>query len=372
MSAKNTQLPGLNVYRALAVILMILAHAARMQTDMGALRANPAGAGLFDWPLLGTLIIEPIISAMFLFMAGFSLVLSLRSSRESASAWLGRLGRRMGTLYLISVVFALADQGVQWPGVIVSSGVLGIIAVGIFTTGLMLVAPRSIALLAGSTLVIIGITYTLDSARASVIGLNAGAGGMVPLVVLAYLGALTGMIYQRAGLNGLGMVLAATLLTGALALASSAPWITQPPTTIHQYPGDRVQAVWHSLLDVVGLYDGPVYTGMVRYWNHSWIFPLRALPILVAGLILFLGLIRHTRQRALQFLDWMGRQALNLYILHLVLLAGVEVSGIKPVTGWQTLLMVALMLALAPWLLRWISFVPFRIYGRRNGTGQTS
>ncbi|MDV7394558.1 hypothetical protein RZS08_24460, partial [Arthrospira platensis SPKY1] len=69
MSAKNTQLPGLNVYRALAVILMILAHAARVQTDMGTLRANPAGAGLFDWPLLGTLIIEPIISAMFLFIA---------------------------------------------------------------------------------------------------------------------------------------------------------------------------------------------------------------------------------------------------------------------------------------------------------------
>ena len=41
---------------------------------------------LFDWPLVGTLIIEPIISAMFLFIAGFSLVLSLRSSRESASA----------------------------------------------------------------------------------------------------------------------------------------------------------------------------------------------------------------------------------------------------------------------------------------------
>lgn len=372
MSAKNTQLPGLNVYRALAVILMILAHAARVQTDMGTLRANPAGAGLFDWPLLGTLIIEPIISAMFLFIAGFSLVLSLRSSRESASAWLARLGWRMGTLYLISVVFALADQGVQWPGVVVSSGVLGIIAVGVFTTGLMLVAPRSIALLAGSTLVIIGITYALDNARASVIGLNAGAGGVVPLVVLAYLGALTGMIYQRAGLNGLGMVLTATLLTGALALASSAPWITQPPTTVHQYPGDRVQAVWHSLLDVVGLYDGAVHSGVVRYWNHSWIFPLRALPILVAGLILFLGLIRHTRRPALQFLDWMGRQALNLYILHLVLLAGVELSGIKPVTGWQTLLMVALMLALAPWLLRWISFVPLRIHWQRSGTGQAS
>ena len=142
MPLPSRQLPGLHVYRALAVVLMILAHAARTQTGMSALHANPSLAGPFDWPFVGALIIEPIISAMFLFIAGFSLVLSRQGSRETSGEWLKRLGRRMGTLYGISVLFALGDQGVQWPGILVSSGVLAIIAVGVFSAGLLLVSPR--------------------------------------------------------------------------------------------------------------------------------------------------------------------------------------------------------------------------------------
>src|SRR5690606_10414709 len=98
MKSQSRQLPGLHIYRAVAVILMILAHAARTQANMSALHANPALAGPFDWPFVGALIIEPIISALFLFIAGFSLVLSRQQSRENSTEWLKRLGRRMGTL----------------------------------------------------------------------------------------------------------------------------------------------------------------------------------------------------------------------------------------------------------------------------------
>ena len=362
MPSKKQQLPGLNVYRALAVVLMILAHAARVQDNMALLHAHPAQAALLDWPFVGSLIIEPIISAMFLFIAGFSLVLSLEKSGEARVDWLTRLGRRMGTLYLISVVFALADQGFQWPGVLVSSGVLGIIAVGVFSAGLMLVVARPRALLLAATLAGIGITYVLDSGRISIIGLNAGAGGMLPLCVLAYLGALTGLIYQRWQLNGLGALLLGSMVAGLLAMLAHSPWITQPANTITVYPGDRVSAVLASLQDLLGLYDGPRHHQLVRYWNHGWIFPLRALPILVAGLLLFLTAIRQIRNPVLVFLDWMGRQALNLYILHLVLLAGVEVSGMTPQVGWQTLLLVAAIVAMSPFLLRHISFVPFALH----------
>ncbi len=357
------QLPGLNVYRALAVILMILAHAARVQHPLPPLSA----AGPFDWPFAGSLVIEPIISALFLFIAGFSLVLSLGATREMPGQWLRRLGSRMATLYGISVLFFLADRGVQWPDLLVSSGVLGIIAVGVFSCGLALVSPRPPQLLGALTLAALAITYLLDSNRWSVTGLNAGAGGMLPLLSLAWLGALAGMIYQRWPGTGLVMLLGASLITGLLALAAPFPWITQPVSTVMTYPGDRIQSVLFSLQDLLGLYEGASTVQQVRFWNHGWIFPLRALPLLVLGLVLFLGLIRQLRHPALRFLDWMGRQALNLYILHLILLAGLEVSGLHPVAGWQTLLVVAGIIAASPWLLRYLSFVPLRL-GRQSPT----
>ena len=133
------------------------------------------------------------------------------------------------------------------------------------------------------------------------------------------------------------------------------------PSSIVTYPGDRIQAVLFSLQDLVGLYEGVSTVQQVRFWNHGWIFPLRALPLLVLGLVVFLGLIRQLRNPVLTFLDWMGRQALNLYILHLILLAGLEVSGLHPAAGWQTLLVVAAIVATSPWLLRYLSFVPLRL-----------
>lgn len=363
-SAPKAQLPGLNIYRALAVVLMILAHAARVQHPL-----TPSSP--FDWPFLFSLRIEPIISALFLFIAGFSLVLSLEGSAETRQQWIKRLGGRMLTLYGISVLFFLADRGVQWPDLLVSSGVLGVIAVGVFSSALALVSPRPAPLLATLTITGLGITALVDSERWSITGLNAGAGGMLPLLTLAWLGTLTGLAYRRWPDQGLPALFGLSLVMGVVALVAPYPWITHPLTEIHVYPGDRIQQVLFSLQDLVGLYDGTYQRETVRFWNHGWIFPLRALPLLVLGLILFLGLVKQARNPALRFLDWMGRQALNLYILHLVLLAAVEIGPWQPTTGWQTLLLVAGIVAASPWILRYLSFVPFGIGGKVGRIGQT-
>lgn len=363
---KKSQLPGLNVYRAIAVILMILAHAARVQTGLPSLQNRPELASVFDWPFIASLLIEPVISAMFLFIAGFSLVLSLQASRETPALWLRRLGGRMLTLYAISVLFFLADRGVQWPDLLVSSGVLGIIAVAVFSSGLCLVSPRPWLGLALFTLAGLVVTAVLELNRWSVTGLNAGAGGMLPLLVLGWLGSLTGLVYRRWPGNGLYALLGISLATGLLALAAPYPWISHPVTSLHFYPGDRLQSVLYSLQDILGLYDGQSQVQVTRYWNHGWIFALRALPLLVLMLILLLGLIRKVNSPALGFLDWMGRQALNIYILHLILLALITLGPWQPASGWQTLLMVLGIVALCPLLLRYLSFVPLRL-GKLTG-----
>lgn len=352
-SSAPAPLPGLNLYRALAVMLMILAHAARVQQP---LRPD----SLLDGPLLAVLRIEPIISALFLFIAGFSLVLSRERSRETPRQWLQRTGSRMGTLYALSVLFFLADRGVQWPDLLVSSGVLAVIAAGVASCAWALVSPAPGYRLSGLTLAALAITALLDSERWSLTGLNAGAGGLLPLIALAWLGGLTGLIHRRWPDNGLPLLLGLSLVVGLIALAAPFPWITHPLSLHRIYPGDRIDSVLCSLQDALGFYRGPVTQTQVAFWNHGWIFPLRALPLLVLGLILFLGTVKTLNSPVTRFLDWMGRQALNLYILHLLLLAGLEVSHLHPATGWQTLLVVAAILAVSPWLLRRVSFVPLR------------
>ena len=358
---KPIQLPGLNIYRAVAVILMILAHAARTQTNMGLLEARHQLAHWYDWPFVGSLVIEPIISAMFLFIAGFSLVLSRRNSRESQRDWLVRLGRRMLTLFVISVIFFVADQGFQWPDILVSSGVLEIIAVAVFSSALCLLSPYPWQLLAGLTAAGIGITWVLDTHHLSITGLNAGAGGMMPLLVMTYLGTLTGLAYRQWPNNGLFVLFGISLVVGLIALVAPAPWITYPESRIVHYPGDPVQSTLHSLEALVGLYHGHPYVERIRYWNHGWIFAFRAMPILVLGLIGFIGAFQQLRGPVSRFLDWMGRHALNLYIYHLVMLAVVEVGPWHPRTGWQTLLVVAAIVASSPLVFRYLSFVPLRL-----------
>ena len=175
--------PGLNVFRALAVLMMILAHAARIQTNMGTLHNNPSHAGLFDWPFVAMLLIEPIISATFLFIAGFSLVLSIAKGKTQAAwqrqSWLTNLGKKMLVLYLISVIFYVADQGLQTPDFLVSSGVLAIIAVGLFLSGLLLVLPKPTVALIIALLCTLLCAYFLEQQKWNIVGLNAGAGGIV-------------------------------------------------------------------------------------------------------------------------------------------------------------------------------------------------
>jgi hypothetical protein len=354
-------LTGLNLYRALAIVLMIIAHSSRLQTNLTEITMMPAKAGIFDHVILWVLKFEPIISAMFLFIAGFSLVLSHTQSAEPPKQWLLRQIKRAGQLYLIAVVFYLGDLGIQMPDTLVSPGILSVIAVALLGAALCLVLPYRWQALAGISVVGLVMTAVLEQTRTSIPGLNAGAGGMFPLVVIAWLGALTGLIRQRWPQQGLQLLTGGSLLVALLALSTPYPWVTHPTTTLHFYPGDHVQAVLFSLQDMVGAYNGQAQVRNTAYWNHSSIFALRALPLLVLMLLIFLKVFKSARHPVTGFCNWMGSQALNLYILHLLLLAPLELSGLKPSSGWQTLAITAAIIALSPWILRYLSFIPWRL-----------
>ena len=94
---------------------------------------------------------------------------------------------------------------------------------------------------------------------------------------------------------------------------------------------------------------------------------MRVLPLLVIGLMVSLNTLKKPLANPIaRYTNWLGTQALNLYILHLVLLAVVEVSGLHSTAGWQTMLILIGVIALSSWLLRYVSFVPLKITLKGN------
>src|SRR5690606_30920556 len=125
-----------------AILMMVMAHAVRTQSNFPTLMRYRDQATLFDHSLLWVIDIEPIVSVLFLFIAGFSLTLSFARHRAPVNAWLTRMLMRCAQLYGIAVVFFLAEQGFQWPDFLVSPGILSIIAVSLAGTAVLLTAPQ--------------------------------------------------------------------------------------------------------------------------------------------------------------------------------------------------------------------------------------
>ncbi|MDX1694441.1 MAG: heparan-alpha-glucosaminide N-acetyltransferase domain-containing protein [Ketobacteraceae bacterium] len=342
--ANVQKLTGLNIYRAVAIFMMMAAHSIRIQENYPTLATHPESATLFDRFLLLFITIEPIISAMFLFIAGFSLTLSfskmIRKNPARKLPWLQRILGRAAALYGVAVIFFVAEYGFQWPDFLVSAGVLGTIALSIAISAGLLVWGGHAVWLIVATLLCLAVTYGLEANNLTVTGLNAGAGGHLPLVVMGFLGTLYGLAYRRFGDNGLfgGLLLSAVIAL----LAFVADY---PNTFIYRshfaWYASSLPAQW--LESALNLFSRGNDSALVKaaFWNHSSIYPLRFTFVIVLFMVPAIKLFRRTQHRVIRFLDALGSYGLTIYVFHLVILAGLEVSGIKPQTGWQTLVLIA-------------------------------
>ena len=347
-----TPILGLNIFRAVAVIMMIIAHSIRIQANYSTLVKFPGTATFWDQCLLFFIHIEPIISAQFLFISGFSLTLSLYRSSLSKQEWLLQLPSKLVLLYLISVLFFIGDNGIQLPDLFVSSGILSIIAVSMAITGCILVTPKPLALLSLSVISILCLAYYFEQSKIVVTGLNGGAGGAIPLMSMTLIGGIIGIIFQRFNTNGL---IAATLVgcfIGVVCLSTSYPWTFDVRGHFLLFKGDPVTSVLHSIQYALGDDSHLPMQASVRFWNHSSIFPLRVTGGLSLVLLAFIFCFKHYANRATKTLNELGKHGLLIYVFHLLLLGVIEVSGIKPVTGWQTWLLIMVIVALGVGIIR--------------------
>lgn len=382
MARASRSEPGLDLYRGFVVVAMFCVHARRLQA--WGTRSEGVGNAIFDFMLWA----EPYIAASFLYLVGFSLVLS--QAARDRRAFFKRLCFRGAQLYVLSGLLFLPQFGLEWPDLVFSSGILSVIAVAIVVVGLMLELGRSpspparaeppqrrflpllslatakaeprqskpgvehgrrsfVQLASLGTLGVL-IVALLDSSGAVVSGLNAGPGGNVPLISFAALGAIAAIMYQRFQQSGL-LGLAAGVLPGLLlAWLGGDGWTAIHDSSHHDY-GGLAAAYW-----LEHPFELPQAARTLSFWNHTALGALGLAPLLVLSSEAFV-LLQHRRwYRSAPWLLWpleiLGRRALWAYVAHLILLGLVSVAGFSPHSALETALLVLALVVLCC-LLAW-------------------
>ena len=327
--------PGLDLYRGGIVLLMFAVHARRLESPVH----PPAGiAELADRALDGALFIEPYVAASFLFLAGFSLVLSHQKNAENFRR---KVARRTLVLWALSVAMFVPQYGLTLPDLVLSSGILSAIALSILLVGATLGLHRPklwLGLIIGA---VIAITAWLDGSGRTVSGLNAGPGGAFPLVAFCATGAFLALIHGERGIRALSGFALGAIAPSLVAAFAELPWVTER-TSRYSHPGLTAVA------DVV--HGRPGVPSEVAFWNHSAIGAVGLMAPLCITLLLVLGTQRRlARRAALAPVSLLGRHALAAYVLHLGLLGVVDLCGLDPKGPLETLGLV-FVLALASWL----------------------
>lgn len=307
---------GFDALRGLAVIAMFAVHVRRLQA--------PRHATLADRVLEALGAGEPLISATFVALAGYSLVLGEPS-------W-ARVARRAVVLYALGVGLFVLQYGLAWPDVLLSPGVLSVIAVGIVLTRAALAARSPSAALGALGAALVGVTQLLEARGLGVSGLLAGPGGALPLVACATSGALVARLTSRPAVAGLCV---ASLALSALALATRAPWTTSWPSWHPRVSGATAAL---ALLHPQALLAAPRVA--VWFWNHSAVGVLGLAAPLTA---LLLG--ARALRVSLDPLALLGRHALAAYVGHLVLLGLIDVAGLGPGSAGASWALVAVLAA---------------------------
>lgn len=290
---------ALDALRLLAVLLMIASHTTR-------LIAWDERRG-WSW---FSLLIEPFTASLFLILVGASLVLSWRAAQAGGRvAWFRKQALRASGLWAISALFYALEEGVRWPDVATMSGILATIAY-VSLLGMVLVAsPRPVLALSIAAAICMGAHVWFDKAGLTIFGLNAGNSPMLPLFPLACSGALGVLVLDCGRLARVGVAVAAAAIVAALVTRYGFAAIFSAP--LGRYETARVLE-WMD--------HGRMLRKEIPYYNLRPILVPMIASLTVLIYTVF-SLIRPALERGQRIFLAMGRRSLDVYILHLAILA---------------------------------------------------
>lgn len=283
------------------------------------------------------LVIEPLTASLFLILVGASLVYSWEGvnakSRTSESklgnlrySWFRKQGLRALMLWSISCVFYTLEEGFHLPDVLILSGILATIAYTILV-GMCLISNRySTPILMVVSIVLVCFNLYLDQANKIWFFVNSGNSPMMPLFLFACLGALGARVIQLNHRILNSMCVLAALVTLA--------WIFHLHTfeAVFTKPLGRFETVRTI---VSGSPDLKVEKN-IPYYNLRPILVPVIISIIVLAYAILAGL-KPFLSRVFAPIFILGRRSLEMYVLHLTLLAGLVLKGgLRPLhKNWQ-------------------------------------
>ena len=262
----------------------------------------------------------------------------VRNSKEIQRR--GRQVKRAAGLWLISALFFVLESGIRYPDVFISSGILCTIALAILLTGFLLILPPSKASL---TLVLIAgvlIFVLLDAKNIHVFPWIAGNSPLLPLCLFTFAGAIWGKLRQE--------------------FRYSIPWIATILFVL------SVGITWHygheslfnyglGRMDVTRILPPPLTGGVAKtvgYYNLKPLLSLVCLGFHLGLLHLFSLLFSSMKEFLARLIFAMGRHSLEIYVLHLTMLALlVVIFGFHPLktNGMGCLTLVTVILICWTW-----------------------
>lgn len=302
--------------------MMFAVHTRRLQPH--------AEANLADSVLRWCLDVEPYIAASFLFIAGYSLVLAQRAGALDPR----KLLWRAAILYALAVALFVPQYGIAFPDLLFSPGILSAIALSVVVVGALVARNSSDLVIAAVAASVLLTTHWLDAPGRGVSGLDAGPGGVFPLLGFTCFGVVLARLAVKHGLRALALAVVLSLPMFLFVWKSHAAWTT---TEISLHPA-------HSGQLALGTLFTRGATTNVPFWNHSALGALGLAFPLAASLGFFVGLPSSlTGSRWLAPLRLLGRHALGAYVGHLGVLGALDLAGLAPRSAAGTWLVVALL-----------------------------
>ncbi len=303
--------PALDVLRTLAVWLMIASHTTRL-----ILRSERR-----DWSEFA-LLIEPMTASLFLLLVGCSLYYSWQKNLR-AKIWCIRNVKRALALWLVSALFFVLENGFHWPDALLTSGILATIAYTTLIWGGLLLLPYSILSIPTLLIASIGLCLYLDKQHLQWYFVNAGNSPLLPLNIFAGAGLLFMMTrpWNKLWIYTLLLIFALLPLAACLHYHSF--------TDIFSDPLGRFETA-----RILRSHAGPVTVEQsIPYYNlRPILIPMiLSLTLLIYACAKIIFSLRYPLwQRVSHIILALGRHSLDIYILHLFILAMfIEISGLK-------------------------------------------